>query len=170
MDRNIPEIDQWQDGPRNEVPVGVQGQGHHRLDVEVTLRAAVGRPDALVVVILEWNTDQGRDRVRQLFGQVGPVVCWSAVILRMRATEHQDAQGGHIALRGSTGASTWICWPAHLHTPSQSFSLLIISWSTTSSPALLRSGAIRAEACYSAQAPGYAARSPGPGRLPAPLH
>ena len=65
-------IDQRDDRARNYIPVRADRKRDHRLDVE---QALLTRPItiAVIVVVLERNADEARDRVRELPGKVGTV-------------------------------------------------------------------------------------------------
>ena len=55
------------DGARDKVPIGVQRERYHRLELDIILRAVFGGSDVLIEVVLKGNTDQRCDGVLSFF-------------------------------------------------------------------------------------------------------
>ena len=71
--RDIVLRDDRQDGADDKVPVLVELDRDHRLDIDIILVAVI-RPDAVVPVALEGHADQVGNRVGELLGEVLRVV------------------------------------------------------------------------------------------------
>ena len=65
------EVHHRQDRAGDQVPVGRELEGHHRLDVEIGPLDVLLHADTTVVVELERHADQRGHRVGQLLGQAG---------------------------------------------------------------------------------------------------
>lgn len=64
------DVDHGKDGPRDEVPIIVEGEWNYRLDVGGELLSG-SRADAEVEIALEREADQRADRIGELLGKIG---------------------------------------------------------------------------------------------------
>ena len=62
--KDVALVNDRNDGPRDEVPVLVDREGHDRLEVHIELLAILLRTDPPIIVELEGNAYKIRDRVR----------------------------------------------------------------------------------------------------------
>lgn len=71
-------IDVGQDGARNQVPVLIESEGNHWLNIDPILETIAINPCAPIEVVLKGEADQRGNRVDQLHGQiaVGFRSCW----------------------------------------------------------------------------------------------
>ena len=61
-------VDDGHNGPRDKIPVLVQSDWNHRLNIQDPLRCVVGA-DTEIKVVLERDADEVGDRVLSLLGQ-----------------------------------------------------------------------------------------------------
>jgi hypothetical protein len=63
-------VGQGHDGAGDQIPVIVELEWNHRLDVQDVLRTGVLGSAAVIEIVLEGHADKACDRVGQLLGQV----------------------------------------------------------------------------------------------------